>query len=153
MHSYLDDEFLKLFGLSFLLLFHGVPDSEHHRDFAPAQEMSPQVAHIMSDVPTEPAAPRTSPGDMKMPLPIIAPIVSPQPDKNPMLRRNPIFNFLFFSQKLKISVIFFFSREMFARSKKQIKILFFYKTSKSLLFENQLAAPNLQADLSQYLRE
>lgn len=115
--------------------------------------MSPQVAHIMSDVPTEPAAPRTSPGDMKMPLPIMAPIVSPQPDKNPMLRRNPIFNFLFFSQKLKISVIFFFSREMFARSKKQIKILFFYKTSKSLLFENQLAAPNLQADLSQYLRE
>jgi len=119
--------------------------------------MSPQVAHIISDVPTEPAAPRTSPGDMKMPLPIMAPIVSPQPDKNPMLRRNPIFNFLFFSQKLKkIGNFLFFARNVCAfqkANKKFVFSLFFYKTTKSLLFENQLAAPNLQADLSQYLRE
>ena len=54
--------------------------------------MSPQVAHMMSDVPTEPAAARTSPGLMKMPEPIIAPIVNPQPEKKPMLRRNPIFS-------------------------------------------------------------
>ena len=40
VHSYLDDEFLKLFGLSILLLFHGVPDSEQREEADNQKEAS-----------------------------------------------------------------------------------------------------------------
>jgi hypothetical protein len=40
VHSYLDDEFLKLFGLPILLLFHGVPDSEQREEADDQKEAS-----------------------------------------------------------------------------------------------------------------